>query len=93
MRVILAYYFSLLKTSIELGDKTRFLNLLILDEPKQQNIDEHAFESFLQQTKTIPSKDWQVIITTFRGEEHLKEYNLIKISSDESKFLIKKLKK
>jgi hypothetical protein len=39
VRIILSYYMALLQASIKLKEKTniRFPNLLILDEPKQQN--------------------------------------------------------
>lgn len=69
VRVIICYYLSLLQTSIEKKDfKIRFPNLLILDEPKQQNLDDKDLKTFIELLEKLPTDSSQVILTTFNEE-------------------------
>jgi hypothetical protein len=67
VRIILSYYMALLQTSIQLKDKTkiRFPNILILDEPKQQNLDSKSLISSIDLFKNTLNSNSQVILTTY----------------------------
>lgn len=67
VRIILSYYISLLQTSIELKQKNkiRFPNLLILDEPKQQNLDADSLLSSVDLFENTMKLNSQVILTTY----------------------------
>jgi DNA repair exonuclease SbcCD ATPase subunit len=67
IRIILSFYLSLLQTSIQLKHKRniKFPNILILDEPKQQNLDNDSLLDCISVLEKIPSEDAQVILTTY----------------------------
>jgi hypothetical protein len=67
VRIILSYYISLLQTAIELKEKNkiRFPNLLILDEPKQQNLDADSLLSSVNLFENTIDSNGQVILTTY----------------------------
>jgi len=67
VRIILSYYMALLQTSISLKEKTKikFPNILILDEPKQQNLDNKSLISCIKLFEEIPQTNSQVILTTY----------------------------
>lgn len=67
IRIILSYYLALLQTSIELNQikNISYPNILILDEPKQQNLDNDSLIDCLSLINQISSSDSQVIITTY----------------------------
>ncbi|MCE4562852.1 hypothetical protein INQ51_00895 [Maribellus sp. CM-23] len=67
VRIILSYYIALLQTSILLKDKSKikFPNLLILDEPKQQNLDSESLISSIDLFKKVLNSNSQVILTTY----------------------------
>jgi hypothetical protein len=67
VRIILSYYISLLQTSILLKDKSKikFPNLLILDEPKQQNLDSESLISSIDLFEKVINTNSQVILTTY----------------------------
>jgi len=94
IRIILSYYISLLQTSVKIDvDKIRFPNLLIFDEPKQQNLDETDFENFIEIIEQIPSDTSQVILTTFnenRNRDKIEKYIRYEMKSSDD-YLIKKL--
>ena len=57
----------MLQTSIELKDQPGIVHphLLILDEPKQQNLDNASLADGITLIKTIPTAECQVILTTY----------------------------
>ena len=67
IRIILSYYLSLLQTSIQLNSLNKILypNILILDEPKQQNLDNDSLLDCVNLIENISSVDSQVILTTY----------------------------
>jgi hypothetical protein len=67
IRIILSYYLSLLQTSIKLKalNKIIYPNILILDEPKQQNLDNDSLIDCLGVIGNISTQDSQVILTTY----------------------------
>jgi DNA repair exonuclease SbcCD ATPase subunit len=74
VRVILSYYLSMLQTSIQLDNpKIKFPNLLILDEPKQQNLDDKDLNTFIEILENLPTDSCQVILTTFSEQERNKD--------------------
>jgi hypothetical protein len=96
VRIILSYYLALLQTSIEShSPKIRFPNLLILDEPKQQNLDNIDLNNFIDILEHLPNDTCQVILTTF--SETSKNKNLFKQfirleMVNETDYLIKEIK-
>jgi len=67
IRIILSYYLALLQTSLKhksLG-KIIYPKVLILDEPKQQNLDNDSLLDCITVIETIPSTESQVILTTY----------------------------
>ncbi len=95
IRIILSYYLSLLQSSLEMdGKNMRFPNLLILDEPRQQNLDFTEIRNIIDLINSLPKKKWQIILTTY--DEKDKNRSLFeKYFSYEMKnskdFLIKKI--
>jgi DNA repair exonuclease SbcCD ATPase subunit len=98
IRIILSYYLSLLQTSIELKSnaKIKFPNLLILDEPKQQNLDNASLINCIELIEKIPMNISQVILTTYSelesDRERLKKYINYEMKSS-TDYLLKKTKK
>ena len=95
VRVILSYYLSMLQTSIKLDNqKVKFPNLLILDEPKQQNLDDKDLNSFIEILENLPKDSCQVVLTTFSEQERNKElfgHFIRHEMKDEFDFLLKEL--
>lgn len=96
VRVIISYYLCLLQTSIELDamNKIKFPNLLILDEPRQQNLDERDLISFIEILEKLPQGSAQVILTTFNEQKKNKKVfeSYIRLEmKDEFDFLLKKI--
>ncbi len=96
IRIILSYYLSLLQTSIKLKNMGRILypNILILDEPKQQNLDNDSLVDCIDVIKSIPSNDSQVILTTYSeladDREKFEKY-LVYEMKDKTDFLLKRI--
>lgn len=93
IRIILSYYLSLLQTSVEIDNKKiRFPNFLIFDEPKQQNLDEEDFESFVAIINKVSEEKSQVILTTFnnRNRDKIEQSIIYEMTSSED-YLLKKL--
>ncbi|WP_233414680.1 coiled-coil domain-containing protein [Thermaerobacillus caldiproteolyticus] len=67
IRIILSYYVALLKTALEFNPDTNHPFVLILDEPRQQNLDIETFNKFLSELnklkKEYPQK-FQVILAS-----------------------------
>lgn len=68
IRIILSYYIALLKTALEFKDSVNHPMLLIMDEPRQQNLDLDTFNKFLdifsKLKKEYPETQFQVIIAS-----------------------------
>lgn len=94
IRIILSYYLSLLQTSLKLTDysQIRYPSLLILDEPRQQNLDDKEIKSFVEIVNRLPSLEWQIILTTFdiHEKDFLSQYIIFEMKN-ESDFLLKKI--
>lgn len=94
IRIILSYYLALLQTSVKLFnvERIKYPNLLILDEPKQQNLDDSAIKAFVKIIEEIPNSDnWQIILTTFNPEKSLLEKYIRYEMKHRYDFLLKKL--
>ncbi len=95
VRVMISYYLSILQTSIKLAGmkKIRFPNLLILDEPKQQNLDDKDLVAFIELLEALPQGSAQIILTTFseqsRNRSAFESYICLEMK-DEFDYLIKK---
>jgi len=77
VRILLSYYLALLQTAISsTNPKVKFPNLLILDEPKQQNLDNQDIITFIDLLEHLPKNSCQVILTTFSDQK--KDKNLFK---------------
>lgn len=93
IRIILSYYLSLLQTSVYIDSKKiKFPNLLIFDEPKQQNLDYQDFENLIEIIEKIPKDNSQVILTTFndKKKEKIMEYIRYEMHSSDD-YLLKKI--
>lgn len=96
IRVILSYYLSLLQTSILLPnmDNIRFPDLLILDEPRQQNLDNQDILEFINILKNLSQDKFQVILTTFsEASKDKKIFNdyIVKEMKNDKDFLLKRI--
>lgn len=94
IRIILSYYLALLQTSIELKDNSniKYLNLLILDEPKQQNLDNDSLIDCISTIEGITKDKGQVILTTYSElpEDRKRfEKNIIYEMKDKEDYLLK----
>lgn len=67
IRIILSYYLSLLQTSLKYQklNKIIYPNILILDEPKQQNLDIDSLIDCIGVIENISASECQVILTTY----------------------------
>jgi hypothetical protein len=96
VRIMLSYYLSILQTSLEFfTDSTmRFPNLLILDEPKQQNLDNQSLKMFIALIEALDSKKFQVILTTYSHvskEKNLFEKYICHEMVNDTDFLLKRV--
>jgi len=96
IRIILSYYLALLQSSIERKDKGKIVypDVLILDEPKQQNLDNDSLIDCINVMTQIPKESCQIILTTYselpEDREKLKDYIIHEMTS-KTDFLLKKL--
>lgn len=95
IRIILSFYLSLLQTSIELDkENIKFPNILILDEPKQQNLDNDSLLNCINVIEKLSSDKNQVILTTYseveKDKEKFQEY-IIHEMKNSTDYLLKKL--
>ncbi|WP_242301751.1 AAA family ATPase [Bacillus cereus group sp. BfR-BA-01361] len=71
IRIILSYYLALLKTSLIYKKSTNHPCLLILDEPRQQNLDFDTFNHFLEQLyelkKDYPEQFQVILASSVKG--------------------------
>lgn len=92
IRILLAYYLALLKTGYHYKNKTNHPLLLILDEPKQQNLDDATYEKFTEILYKLckENSDIQVIITSGSIGKIQKEN--IPVNLGEKDYLIQEIK-
>jgi len=67
IRIILSYYVALLETALNYEDSVQHPFLLLMDEPRQQNLDIKAFNCFIDLFKELEKKyqgKFQVIIAS-----------------------------
>jgi len=98
IRIILSYYLSLLQTSIKFKtlDTISFPNILILDEPKQQNLDNDSLIDCVSVIENIPSDNAQVILTTYselKTDRQKFEKHIIYEMKNKTDYLLKQLTK
>lgn len=81
IRIILSYYLALLKTSLIYEDSTNHPFFLVMDEPRQQNLDFDTFNHFLEQLYEVKEeypKQFQVIVaSSVKGKIEEKDVRLI----------------
>ncbi|MCB9197577.1 MAG: hypothetical protein H6600_03905 [Flavobacteriales bacterium] len=67
VRLMLSYYLGLLQTSVQLikDTKINFPRLLILDEPKQQNLDNSTLKKLIELIENLPKEKSQILLTTY----------------------------
>lgn len=98
VRIILSYYMALLQTSILLREKSKikFPNLLILDEPKQQNLDNKSLISSIDLFIKILTPNSQVILTTYSevkaDRKRLEPFICYEMKNDKD-YLLKRIRK
>jgi len=93
IRIILSYYLSLLQTAIAIDtQKIRFPGLLIMDEPKQQNLNEDEIKTFVSTAESIPeNKMWQIILTTNTKDKSYLGNHIVKEMIGNKDFLLKRI--
>ncbi|OXS72149.1 hypothetical protein B1B01_07075 [Priestia filamentosa] len=94
VRIILSYYLALLKTSLKFKNSINHPFILILDEPRQQNLDFDTFNHFLEQLFDIKKdypKQFQVIIASSVKGNCTKEDIILNLNKVNNK-LIKEIK-
>ncbi|MES2575282.1 MAG: ATP-binding protein [Bacteroidota bacterium] len=98
IRIILSYYLALLQTSIKLktDHEIKYPNLLILDEPKQQNLDNDSLMNCINTISKISPASCQIILTTYselpEDREKFKDFIIYEMKNKKD-YLLKKLKK
>ncbi|GAA4196120.1 hypothetical protein GCM10022289_01320 [Pedobacter jeongneungensis] len=96
IRIILSYYLALLQTSVKLKSKgkIKFPDVLILDEPKQQNLDNDSLIDCINVMANLPVNSGQIILTTFselpEDKLKLKDYIVYEMHSS-TDYLLKEL--
>ncbi|MFA5888222.1 MAG: hypothetical protein WC852_05940 [Candidatus Nanoarchaeia archaeon] len=93
IRIIISYYLALLQTSLQIDSSPiRFPNLLILDEPKQQNLDSNEISSCIKIIESFPKKAWQIILTTYQEQDKdIFKKNITYEMKDSKDYLLKKV--
>jgi hypothetical protein len=98
IRIILSYYLALLQTSIKLNkdNSIKYPNILIFDEPKQQNLDNDSFVDCINVIEKIAPEDSQVILTTYSElkEDRVKfEKYIVYEMKSKTDYLLKQINK
>ncbi|TJY38206.1 ATP-binding protein [Pontimicrobium aquaticum] len=96
VRIILSYYLSLLQTSVKLekDNNIKFPNILIFDEPKQQNLDNKTLKKFISLIEHIEENKCQIILTTYshvEKEKNLFEKYICHEMVDSTDYLLKRI--
>lgn len=95
IRIILSYYLAILQTSLKLKNKSKiiFPDVLILDEPKQQNLDSDSLIDSVKLMAEMSNNSSQIILTTYSelpaDRTKLKNYIVYEMKS-KTDFLLKK---
>lgn len=80
IRIILSYYIALLETALKFSEAVQHPFLLILDEPRQQNLDIHTFNNFLSLFEILrekyPNKFEVIIASSEKGNINKKDITL-----------------
>jgi len=96
IRIILSYYLAILQTSLQLKSKGKiiFPDILLLDEPKQQNLDSDSLIDSVKLMAEMSTNSSQIILTTFselpEDRAKLEDYIVFEMKS-KTDFLLKKL--
>ncbi|MBP8115224.1 MAG: AAA family ATPase [Chitinophagaceae bacterium] len=98
IRIILSYYLALLQASLKLKymERIKFPNILILDEPKQQNLDNDSLLDCLTLIESIPSSASQVIMTTYselQSDREKFKSSIVYEMKNNADYLLKKMSK
>lgn len=98
IRIILSYYLALLQTSIKQQKLKKIIypNILILDEPKQQNLDNDSLIDCIAVIEKIPANQSQVILTTYSelpADREKFSKHIVYEMKNKSDFLLKPLPK
>jgi len=84
-----------LQSSIKIDSKKiKFPNLLMFDEPRQQNMDQEEIDTLIKLVNELDKEKCQVILTTFANKDRdkIKDYFVHEMTSSND-FLLKKIKK
>lgn len=97
IRIFLSYYLSLLQTSIKHKSIKGicYPNILILDEPKQQNLDSESLIDCVEVIEKISAADSQVILTTYSeqpGDRRKLDKHIVYEMRSKTDYLLKRLK-
>ena len=96
VRLMLSYYLGILQTSVQLDNDTRinFPNLLILDEPKQQNLDNSTLKKLIELIEKLPVNSSQILLTTYshvkKERKYFEKYICYEMKHDKD-YLLKRL--
>lgn len=76
VRLMLSYYLGILQASVQLNtdSKINFPKLLILDEPKQQNLDNSTLKKLIELIEKLPFNSSQILLTTYSHVKKEKKY-------------------
>ena len=76
LRLMLSYYLGILQASVQLNtdSKINFPKLLILDEPKQQNLDNSTLKKLIELIEKLPFNSSQILLTTYSHVKKEKKY-------------------
>jgi DNA repair exonuclease SbcCD ATPase subunit len=96
IRIILSYYLALLQTSLKYEDKHKiiFPKILVLDEPKQQNLDSDSLIDCIEVMEEISKTSSQIILTTYSelksDKEKLQKHIIYEMES-KTDYLLKEI--
>ncbi|QOH63196.1 hypothetical protein DI243_18020 [Paenibacillus polymyxa] len=80
IRIILSYYTALLKTALKFSNDVQHPFMLIMDEPRQQNLDLQTFNNFLSLfddlKKDYPNKFQLILLSSEKGNRSGKDIAL-----------------
>jgi len=92
IRIILSYYLALLQTAANINDKKiRYPCFLLIDEPKQQNLDEEDLYTSIDLVTKLDKNKSQVILTTHVKEKKKVEPYIVQEMTSKSDYLLKRI--
>ena len=93
IRIILSYYLALLQSAIEINDKKiKYPCFLVIDEPKQQNLDEPDLYAFIDLINKLDKNKFQIILTTHAKDENIVAQYIVQKMAGKTDYLLKKIK-